>query len=263
MAISHPLGLLFGFGSNSHGQLGQGQSQEATDTAYSSQDRTYASPTVVDSLRNEQVVDVACGRSHTLVVCRSKTASDSETHSTEVYAMGLNSSGQCGLGHFNNSYRPLRLSLDSDRPREAASDSPTQQSLVLHSVHTGPLAFHSMVCRYISSHGKPESNQDLLHLSRTLPAINCTVLEKAVNTWQQTQTPFALTFLRDLVAESFSSIAVLNASFRPVRRARDFLDASTKTVSRAAIDLDLNAVRKAYTLICSTNNDKVIDLLEI
>lgn len=263
MAISHPLGLLFGFGSNSHGQLGQGQSHESTvnEAVYASQDRIYSNPTVVDYFREKQVLDVACGRSHTLVVCRGRRGVDGEGRSEAVvFSIGLNSSGQCGVGHFNNVYRPTPIIL-SHHQESPNRDGVSNCSQYRYSVHTGPLSYHSVVVRSCQMVDNPDESFSRTHkhshMSRTLPAVNSAALEKAVDTWRQTGTPFALTVLRDMIAESFSSIAVLNASFRPVRHADDSEDMSAKTTVRAGIELDLHAVRRAYAVICSTNEEKV------
>jgi hypothetical protein len=262
MVISHPLGLLFGFGSNSHGQLGQGQNQEAAvnDAVYSSQDRIYVNPTVVDYFRDKQVVDVACGRSHTLVVCRGR-GSDGEGKVGErqrVYSMGLNSSGQCGVGHLNNIYRPVAVTMPShEEGVGGGGDGDRDGCVYRYSVHSGPLSFHSAVVRsrQSSAPSRPQSHRHL-YLTRTLPAVNSTALERAVDTWRQAKSSFALTELRDMIAESFSSIAVLNASFRPVRHADDSEDLSARSTARAGIELDLQAVRRAYATICSTNEEK-------
>ena len=177
-----------------------------------------------------------------------------------VYAMGLNTSGQCGVGHFNNVYRPTRVPMSS-AGTVTDTDIGNAQELppVCHyefSVHTGPLAFHSALCRRIVSTYDTHVSTPM-HPRRSLPAVNIAALERATQTWVQTQTPSALTALREMVAECFSSIAVLNASFRLVREARDSADASSRSAQRVGIDLDLRAVRKAYTILCSTNNEAV------
>lgn len=78
-------GLLFAFGSNSHGQLGLG----------SMDIRLESHPTVVERLREVNVIDVACGSAHTLVLSSVAPANNHNSTSHHcVYAMGLNSSGQ-------------------------------------------------------------------------------------------------------------------------------------------------------------------------
>lgn len=66
-----------GFGRNHHGQLGQ------------SQLKTFESPVPVNGLGDLNVIQVACGRNHSLFL----------TEAGIVYACGDNRHGQCGIGN--------------------------------------------------------------------------------------------------------------------------------------------------------------------
>mmetsp|Transcript_6189 Transcript_6189/g.9333 ORF Transcript_6189/g.9333 Transcript_6189/m.9333 type:complete len:1082 (-) Transcript_6189:109-3354(-) len=237
LAISHPQGLLFAFGSNSHGQLGQGH-EESSD-ASSNGGRTFPSPVVVDRLRDKQVIDATCGSAHSLVVCRARGDPDDRTEA--VYAMGLNTSGQCGLGNFHSTPRPTLLSFHS-----------TRDNVRFTTVHSNCLALHSFV--QLSSHGDAGR--------KSLPSVNHAALALAIERWTINQSKATLQTVREMVAESFSSIAALNASFRVERRATDILTSGQPTSSvRTSIELDLQAVRETYQLILSSNCDKILNTL--
>lgn len=230
MVVSHPEGLLFAFGSNSHGQLGLGLAQESdSGCIISPEDRLRTTPSVVDRMREYRVLDVACGLSHTLFVCQRRLDDDINSASDiRVYSMGLNTSGQCGLGNYRNTARPTQISL----PLED----------FLHSnvtVHTGPLSYHSYVA-FTSYEMKRQ----------VLPSVDMDILEKLVNQFILSQQPTTLTSLRELIAESFASISVLNSSFRHPHK-------SSMSIIDNPIDLDLDAVRKSYQLIFSTNSEQV------
>lgn len=234
MVISHPEGLLFAFGSNSHGQLGLGAAQE-TDSGsnINPEDRLRTSPVVIDRVRDYRVLDVACGLSHTLFVCQRRLDDDMDSASVadiRVYSMGLNSSGQCGIGHYRNTAKPTQISFPI-----------TEYLPNVHiTVHSGPLSYHS----YVSFTSYEMKRQ-------ILPSVDMETLEKLVNQFILNQQPTTLTALRELIAESFASISVLNSSFRHPPK-------SPTSVIDNPIDLDLDAVRKSYQLIFSTNSDQVV-----
>ncbi|XP_063595413.1 probable E3 ubiquitin-protein ligase HERC4 [Penaeus indicus] len=71
-------GLIYAWGENGFGQLGLNSTEPHTSV-----------PKLVKSLARKQVIQVACGSSHTLAL----------TSGGELYAWGSNLSGQLGLGH--------------------------------------------------------------------------------------------------------------------------------------------------------------------
>ncbi|KAH7722051.1 hect domain and RLD 4 [Aphelenchoides avenae] len=76
-------GRVFGFGSDSFGQLGGGKRSEQQH------------PKVVSELLGTAISSIACGRCHTLALSNGR-----------VYAFGLNGSGQLGDGSFRNALLP-------------------------------------------------------------------------------------------------------------------------------------------------------------
>jgi hypothetical protein len=243
MVISHPDGLLFAFGSNSHGQLGIGQDHEA-GTNIGPGDRSSSTPTVVDRLRDFQVFDVACGSNHTLLVCRGRThegaAVAAVTYgSCRVYSMGLNSSGQCGLGHFRNTAKPTQISFPALPGMESLNHD-------FVSVHSSPLSFHSYVS--FSSHRMKRQR---------LPTVDLGFLERVVSQYNLDQRQDTLISLREMIAESYSSISVLNCSFRVIHSQSS---PPSSPSSGGPIDLDLDSVRRSYELIFSTNSEQVSPL---
>lgn len=77
-------------GSNRQGQLGVGVSVDSSRTL------TQCSfPMLVDSLSQSQVVDVACGKDHTLAIVTTTPFKSQTKYS--VYSWGSNASGQLGL----------------------------------------------------------------------------------------------------------------------------------------------------------------------
>jgi hypothetical protein len=221
MVIS-PKGALFAFGSNSHGQLGLGE--DAPDL------RFVSSPTVVEKLREHYVVQVACGAAHTLVLCESRppaSSSGSTARPTrQVYAMGLNSSGQLGLGHCQNVRSPTLVPLGPD--------------VHVSTVVSGALAFHSFILTSDISMDIPR-----------LPSVNLDQLRGFAEHVKASSSVDSLKLMhvRESVAAAFSSISVMNSSFR-----------DSLTVGKG-FSLSLKDVREAYTLICETNNAQLLATL--
>jgi hypothetical protein len=152
--------------------------------------------------------------------------------------MGLNSSGQLGLGNTSNVYTPTLLPLENCVPV---------------AVVTGPLAFHS----FVLSKGVPFKRP-------ALPSIDLVTLQSAVDKMKLAATRYgsaasdtanALRSLRQSIADAFSSLSVLNASFH--------VDYSTNghPQEKGALCIDLQAVRHSYDLIFSTENEQVVATL--
>jgi hypothetical protein len=242
MVISHPQGLLFAFGSNSHGQLGLGLGQESeigNGININTEDRVCCLPNVIDRLRDYQVLDVACGLSHTLLVCRGRVEEGELIPPIRVMSMGLNSSGQCGIGHFKNTAKPTPISF----PGIDMAFLPGHVT-----VHSGPLSYHSFVSFSVHEMGRQK-----------LPSVDMVLLEKLVNQYNLNQQTSTLISLRELIAESFSSISVLNSSFRILHSQSPHSPPSSASLATVGgpIDLDLDSVRRSYQLIFSTNSEQV------
>jgi hypothetical protein len=242
MVISSPQGLLFAFGSNSHGQLGLGLGQESeigSGAHINSEDRVSCLPTVIDRLRDYQVLDVACGLSHTLLVCRGRVEEGDHTPPVRVLSMGLNSSGQCGIGHYKNTAKPTQIAFPG------VEIAPYLGHV---SVHTGPLSYHSFVS--FSAHEMKRQK---------LPSVDLVFLEKVVNQYNLNQQASTLISLREMIAESYSSLSVLNSSFRILHSQSSLSLPPSAALAPVGglIDLDLDSVRRSYQLIFSTNSEQV------
>lgn len=237
MAVS-ATGLLFAFGSNSQGQCGLGNPAE-TDI------RIQTIPMVVERFRalDAKVELVSCGSAHTLVLCSLPALAK-----LVVFAMGLNSSGQLGLGKTGTVYRPTQLVFP--------------EGVHPIGVATGPLSFHS----FVFTEGVP-----LAHPS--LPSIDLKSLRQGVERItlatqrygpSSNDVAVELLNLRQMIADAFSSLSVLNASFRidpSSHSAPSESFALTVSHPKSNLCIDLQAVRRSYDLIFSIDNEQVIATL--
>ena len=256
-------GLLFTFGSNSVGQLGQQDYRVSSEDNITDGegDRMFPTPKICDRLSEDYVaVDGACGKAHTLVVCRAKFSDQSCAQSgLKVFSMGLNSMGQCGLGHNQNVCRPTKISFFSPNSNSVSQQQEFDNQNCNHiHVYSGPLANHSFV----------SLSQSPLPRRLSLPSVDITALADAVNAYASRKDTSSLTYLREIIADSYSSLAVLNASFKYSEAsmsvegkltddAPSSLGSMSGGVVGAAIGLDMFAVRHAYSLIMSTGSDQV------
>lgn len=218
LALS-PNGLVFAFGSNAHGQLGIGQ----PDTKFSTE------PVVVDKLRDLFAVQVACGSAHSLVVCRRGE------RDRVVFGMGLNSSGQLGIGRLGSMHSPVALEFD--------------EGIAPHAVASGCLSLHS----FLFSQGVPLQRASLPRIDLQILSADCRSL-----TAPPTNGSSALQTLREHIAAAFSSISVLNASFFKVTLDHHDLSFSAQTNTSL---VNLPAVREAYNLLLGTGDESVIATL--
>jgi len=272
---------LFTFGSNSFGQLGQQDYRVSSDSDNKDTegDRMFPTPKVCERLTEAYiVVDGACGKAHSLITCRKKDSDfvqSSGQNGLHVFAMGLNSMGQCGLGHGQNVSRPTKINFPFPEPRLSRSkegkavSTPSSVSTVssdhpemhIH-VYSGPLANHSIV----SMSSSP------LPVRLSLPSVDIPTLADAVHAYTSKRDIATLTYLRELIADSYSSLAVLNASFKYSKSSRSsearspdetasMLGALGGGVVGAAIGLDMFAVRQAYSLLMSAGSEQVISTL--
>lgn len=283
-------GLLFSFGSNSCGQLGQQDYRVSSSSSSKEEEgeRTFPVPTICDRLSERYfVLDAACGQAHSLVVCRDKNKTQtppaqdpassalSLSSGLVVLAMGMNSMGQCGLGHSQNVSRPTPVQFPPPPPPPSTppSSSPAARAHYHHiSLFSSPLANHSVVSLSLSSSSP-------LPGRLSLPAVDIPTLASAVAAYTAQKTPASLTHLREMIADSYSSLAVLNASFRynhastpaAVEEGEGEGGGSSRAAAApegllgtlgggvvgAAIGLDLAAVRYAYSLVLSAGSEQV------
>lgn len=245
MVVS-PRGTLFAFGSNSHGQLGLGES--GSDMRY------VLTPTVVERLSKYRVLHTACGSAHTLVLCCNMQPAwiNGEMSSPGrpdkfVFVMGLNSSGQLGLGHTHSVCTPTQLGSLTDG-----------NSANVSYVVSGPLAFHSFVLSDAVSLVPP-----------ALPSVDMQYLKTFVDKYSLANCVDAptLNHFRERIAAAFSSISVLNSSFRRLLL-QDVLGEgqpqsprNSAAVGRHGLNLNLIQVRDAYNSIFSINNDLILATL--
>jgi alpha-tubulin suppressor-like RCC1 family protein len=207
IVISHS-GALFGFGSNTYNEIGLG-----IDTKF----ETY--PRKIERFSEHVAIEIATGSHHTLVLAKKK-------HETKnsVYAFGLNSSGQLGLGHLQvvTNIQQIKFNDDSLNPIGLSTNS---------------CAMHSFVVMEGVSLRRP-----------SLPSVDLNNIKINVSNLKNKTGANAVVQLRESVASAFSSISVLNASFRISHGANHVL-------------VDLASIREAYNLLFSTENEQVISTL--
>jgi len=222
MAIA-PSGLLFAWGANYSGQLGISHATSDTNTP-----KYIETPTVVEKLRpgereGDTPVEVSCGSAHSMVLLENGA----------VYSFGLGSSGQLGLGHRNTVYVPCAVQLPAGYRAIGVSCG-------------GPLSMTS----WIYSEG--------IRLARVpLPVVDLNSLRNACRKLRENPGQLAaLNPLRQMVAQAFSSISVLNASFRSPHGG----DASG-AFSGGGLCVQLHEVRAAYTCLIDTQHELVLNTL--
>lgn len=204
-------GLLFATGSNCFGQLGIGNLDI----------KLQSTPVVVEKLRDLVTIDVCCSSGSTLILVKN-TLNQVNTFPNRIYACGLNSSGQLGLGHTNNMHIPTVLPLSDDSFPVGIS--------------SGPLAFTSFIF--------------LRGIELLRPLLPCLQIENSVNKITKRLNIDVNTF-RLQIAAVFSSISVLNASFRSSHSHND----------QNHLCIDLEEVRKAYDLILVVDNELITSTL--
>lgn len=242
-------GLLFAFGSNFYGQLGLGLDADSFSVP---------SPAVVEKLRGKQVVEVSCGDTHSLMVCQER---DSEGKDRRVlYVAGQSSVGQLGLGASRTS--PLRtperhdlasLARDGRELKSASCGGPTS---LLSFVITEGVPFKRMSLPSIDlaslrlQTDKLRSQKEALETAKDLGSGNQKQLASLYSA--------TLQGLRERVAAAFSSISVLNASFR-LEASSQQQQADMNTSSSLCIDLE--QVRAAYSLLVEAREEQLMNTL--
>ena len=217
-------GDLFSWGSNMSGQCGHGE------------DKVVPSPRVVERFQAAEraVLDCCCGAAHTLVLVSSSSSSLSSSSSPpSVFVMGNAASGAMGLSSSSIVTTPTLLAPASFG------------NLVLVGLGSGPLSNHSFLF--------PEGSSVV---KTPLPFVDLSILKAAAGRLKSAQgegeRTKALKHARQIVADAFGSVAVLNASFRLPLSA---------SVSPDGLCVDLVAVREAYQALLSCESDALISTL--
>lgn len=222
-AIS-PSGLLFTWGSNAYGQLGHGQDSSQAD-------RVVHTPRVVDKFHQSErlVLDVSLGAAHTLVMAEQKVGGVSER---AVWVMGNGASGALGLGEGSRApcFAPMLLRLDQ------------QSTGAIIGAASGALSNHS----FLFTEGVPLQKAPLPFVTLDLLRQACDRLKaSAANSAEKVNATKAL---REMVAAAFSSVSVLNASFR-------------LPGAREGLCIDLPQVRLAYHHLLDCSNEQLLSTL--
>lgn len=234
MAVSSS-GLLFAFGSNAHGQCGLGLDSSTV--------RIQSVPTVVERLRQARVLEVSCGCAHTLVLALVRTASGTGT-CTQVFSMGLNSSGQLGLGTTVSMPTPTPVLL-LHAPVSSTNHHPTPIGIC-----TGPLSYHS----FILADGVPLARPSLPSIDLPALRISLSKLTQSPATATAASNALAVRSLREMLAAAFSSISVLNASFR-VGEQQNNMEVKSSASNTGGLCIDLESVREAYALLFAVEKE--------
>jgi alpha-tubulin suppressor-like RCC1 family protein len=253
-----PSGLLFAWGSNFFGQLGI-----AHATSDSTAPKFIDVPTVVEKLRpnpekggDDVPIEVSCGSAHTLVLLRNQT---------KVFTFGLGSSGQLGHASVSTAYSPCLLQLPSALAaagEHAEAEQQSQQPQRIVGVTSGgPLSMLS----FVFTEG--------IQLARVpIPSVDLQSLRAATRKLRDNPDQLAaLNPLRQMIAHAFSSIAVLNASFRaPIHSAAaasvDSASGPSQSHSHSGgggggLSVQLHEVRAAYACLVETHHELVLATL--
>ncbi|CAJ1327670.1 unnamed protein product [Effrenium voratum] len=226
-------GFLFAFGAGGSGQLGSGGIAEAEPY-----------PKVVETLKElGKCLQVACGHSHSLALVQNE-----DSLRENIFAWGLGSSGQLGIPRDQLQDKKL-----SPLPQKVKLDP----NLRVISLCSGPLAHHTylLVARG-GTGGYPRENASLsprLSLRHSLcTAIDADDLLQLLRGLRPGETHQQIALVKAIGA-AFSSVSVLNASFRR---------ASPLGTTAESSGVDLLKVRKAYiTLVFELNNAELINTL--
>jgi len=250
-------GTMFSWGKNNFGQCAHGRQEGGMNTL-----PVVCAPRVVerlnDTLLNKNIVDVACGLSHTLLLLENKADT-----TTVVLGFGLNSSGQLGLGHRNNTSRPKKLQFNATgsgsfaKATEGKEFKEENTELVPSSVYCGH--HHSfVVCDVVTAHGANGSaigqrrdqqrTVPSLHYSKIRQLLSSVVGPSATNGTLTGMNSASYQRLQLFVFSSFSSVSVLNASFLSATNGvHNVVHRATESNS----GLDMLSVRQSYQALLS------------
>ncbi|XP_026222369.1 probable E3 ubiquitin-protein ligase HERC4 [Anabas testudineus] len=206
-------GAVFTFGSGQHGQLGHNSF------------RNELRPRLVAELWGAKVIQVACGRYHTLVL----------TDSRRVYSCGDGEQGQLGHGE-SRAFVPLRVQL----PRDATDD------LKLRNIYAGgDCSFATCV-----------SNEDVLQTPNADTTNNVTQnsIDEMITEWTSESNLQSQKKIKGKILRMFSSASCVNQSFLDQRNDKHF------QTSPKYSGLDLTLARKKLKQLAKKD---VLDEVEI
>lgn len=222
-------GILFGCGANANGQLGLGEAAKGPPVV---------SPTVVEALREQRAVFVACGARHTVVACNGAKR--------RCFAFGLNGSGQLGTGDFKDRARPVEV---------AALRGLLVAAVACGAHHTvvavGEAALHAVEA---SEAGRRVATLDAEGLRELIGAATAALQRDAhaLDAGDEAE----VRRLRRQIEATFQSPSVLNASFL-----RPWSPGQTVASLRRETRLDVAAVRGAFTQLVSLRSEAVLRTL--
>ncbi|KAJ1548155.1 hypothetical protein HK096_003392 [Nowakowskiella sp. JEL0078] len=194
-------GQLYLFGSGSHGQ--NGDSGNLT------------TPKVFIDLMGNIVRSVKCGRRHTIVIIEDNN----------LFSLGLNASGQCGIGKFSNKEATTRLYLqdfDSNRKKMTVETGVSDQTVIMECYEENEKTEEDILKIISKRKGKMVESASVitekiqkLELTSNLPdSIQLSFIKKIVmiiNSEEESTNEFL--YLKQLTKNVFSSLACINASF--------------------------------------------------
>eukprot|EP00929_Paragymnodinium_shiwhaense_P079759 TRINITY_DN41575_c0_g1_i1.p1 TRINITY_DN41575_c0_g1~~TRINITY_DN41575_c0_g1_i1.p1 ORF type:complete len:1105 (-),score=294.13 TRINITY_DN41575_c0_g1_i1:80-3394(-) len=235
-------GLVFAFGAGGSGQLGSGGIAQAEPT-----------PRPVDALREiGRCLLVACGHSHSAALMWNEDA-----ERERLYVWGLGSSGQLGLPLDKLQDRKFAL-----LPQRLNLPEAYREHRVVDLV-SGPLAHHTILLLAPNPESAPPgscqaggsmSSRAPLRHHALRTAIDADALLKSLRQVASAQEGQQLKALVKAVGSAFSSVSVLNASFRR--------QSGTLGPTEEASGVDLLKVRKAYqTLVFELRSPELVATL--
>ena len=213
---------------------------------------------VNDSLRDHTALSVCCGSAHTVALCRDKS------HSQVVFAMGLNSCGQLGIGRSENRYFPTAVSYFQENAQVPVA------------VFTKSLSMHT----FVQTNSRPVSSTGALSLA--LPFISLELIQRLVTDAKRSETfpstkgvtggdsssglkreSSGVRAVCEAIATAFSSPSILNASFH-VGEASGCGSGGRSHLPRGEWKpyyLDLASVVSCYEALFLTNKDAILSAL--
>ena len=251
-------GTVFSWGKNQYGQCAQGRTEDRMNTI-----PVVSIPTVVNRLQeiclSMHVVSIACGFSHTLMLLTNKVVEKESSSNNVCLGFGLNTSGQLGLSHNENSARPKKIvfskSLLVDVDVEANQTTHMNSTtLTPKDIYCG--GHHSfIVCdvvkkieddeeKYVPQPTRSRRSIPALTFNKVRRLLSISVASGSETTAVHGRSSSSFQRLELSVFSAFSSASVLNASFL---NGGNGVQHATESDS----GLDMLSVRQSYEALFS------------